>query len=185
MKKAKYSWALVLLAVILTACGKRETKEDTWTAPDTETVIRQLPDLRLTDSVRSGAHVYVYNIERVASDSLPTVRDDMDDLYRDNVIRLVLSRDGQCYFDRKFTKDTFAASLDKKFYKGAILDGIRFLRAEPGAGLLFSFAVSFPDSDMSVPFLMTITDAGAFSFVKDENLDREDDDPVFFDNDGV
>ena len=38
---------------------------------------------------------------------------------------------------------------------------------------------------MSVPFLMTITDAGAFSFVKDENLDREDDDAVFFDNDGV
>ena len=108
-----------------------------------------------------------------------------DDLYKDNTIRLTLRRNGSVYFDKTFTKATFAQSIDKDFYNNAILDGIRFLRVEPGQGLIFSFAVSYPDSDMSVPFLMTISDAGAFSFIKDENLDHEEGDSVFYDEDGV
>jgi len=122
---------------------------------------------------------------RTPCDSLSKVKDDMEDFYLDNTIQLTLCRDGNVYFDKKFTKATFAASIDKDFYANAILDGIRFLKVEPGQGLVFSFAVSYPDSDMSVPFLMTISDQGTYTFVKNENLDHEDTDSAFFADDGV
>ena len=169
----------------LSSCGNKDKEKDTWTAPEHEVVTRQMPDLELTDSAKNGGNTYVYSILRTPSDSLPRVKDDMDDLYKDNTIRLTLRRNGSVYFDKTFTKATFAQSIDKDFYNNAILDGIRFLRVEPGQGLIFSFAVSYPDSDMSVPFLMTISDAGAFSFIKDENLDHEEGDSVFYDEDGV
>ena len=185
MKKNFYFYFLLLTSLLLFSCGSKEKKQDVWVAPEHEVVTRQMPELELTDSVESSGHMYVYNILRTPCDSLDKVKDDMDDLYFDNTIRLTLHRDGAVYFDRTFTKATFAQSIDKGFYENAILDGIRFLRAEPGQGLVFSFAVSYPDSDMSVPFIMTITNQGTYSFVKDENLDHEEDDSVFYDADGV
>ena len=185
MNRTKLCVLVALSALVMTGCGNKNTKQDAWVAPVHEVVTRQMPDLELTDSVRLGNRQYVYDILRTPCDSLSKVKDDTGDLYLDNTIRLTLRRDGVVFFDKTFTKETFASSIDKEFYDNAILDGIRFLRAEPGQGLVFSFAVSYPDSDMSVPFLMTITDGGSYSFVKDENLDREEGDSVFFDEDGV
>lgn len=184
MNRTNLCVLIAVSALVLTGCGNKNTKKDVWVAPEHEVVTRQMPDLELTDSLRQGNHQYVYEILRTPCDSLGKVKDDMGDFYLDNTIRLTLRRDGILFFDKTFTKATFAQSIDKDFYANAILDGVRFLRAEPGQGLIFSFAVSYPDSDMSVPFLMTITDAGSFTFVKDENLDREEGDSVFFD-DGV
>ncbi len=184
MKNIKTLMLLTLAALLSAACNNKKTEKDSWVAPKHESVTRQMPDLQLTDSVRAAGCLYVYDICRVACDSLPMVKDDMDDYYRDNTIRVTLHRDGAVYFDKTFTKATFASSISKDFYENAILDGIRFLRVEVGQGLVFSFAVSYPESDMSVPFLMTITDTGSYSFVKDENLDREEGDSVYFD-DGV
>lgn len=185
MKNTSFLCLLLFASIVLSGCGNKDKKQDTWTIPEHEVVTRQLPELALTDSVKAGNHLYSYDILRTPCDSLQKVKDDMDDLYRDNTIRLTLRRDGAKYFDKTFTKATFAKDIEKDFYNNAILDGIRFLKAEPGQGLVFSFAVSYPDSDMSVPFLMTITDSGSFTFVKDENLDREEGDSVFFDDDGV
>ena len=174
-----------LLILLLASCGNKDSKKDAWVAPEHEVVTRQMPELSLADSLVVNGRQYVYEILRTPSDSLQKVKDDMGDLYLDNTIRLTLQRNGSKFFDKTFTKATFAKDIDKDFYDNAILDGIRFLKAEPGKGLVFSFAVSYPDSDMSVPFLMTITDSGSFTFVKDENLDREEGDSVFCDNDGV
>ena len=186
MKRTIYILQFTFYLLLLAACGNKSDKQDVWVAPEHEAVTRQIPELEVTDSVRMGGHQYVYDILRTPCDSLPKVKDDMEDFYLDNTIRLTLRRDGAVYFDRTFTKSTFAASIGNDFYQNAILDGIRFLRAEPGQGLIFSFAVSYPDSDMSVPFIMTITDAGSFSFIKDENLDREEGDSIYLtDSDGV
>ena len=186
MKKSLFLFHFSFLILFLfSSCGGRNKNQDAWVAPEHEAVIRQMPELKVKDSVRMGDHQYVYDILRTPCDSLSKVKDDMEDFYLDNTIQLTLCRDGNVYFDKKFTKATFAASIDKDFYANAILDGIRFLKAEPGQGLVFSFAVSYPDSDMSVPFLMTISDQGTYTFVKNENLDHEDTDSAFFSDDGV
>lgn len=185
MKQIFTSYILLFTLLILCSCGGNKKDKDAWTMPEHEVVTRSMPTLSLTDSLEAGGHKYVYTILRQPSDSLPMVEDDMEDLYLDNTIRLTLKRDGARYFDKTFTKATFVKSIDKTFYQGAILDGIRFMRHEAGQGLVFSFAVSYPDSDMSAPFLMTISDQGTFTFVKNDNLDHEDTDSAFFSDDGV
>lgn len=186
MKHTIYILHFVFYILLLSACGNKGEKKDPWAVPEHEVVTRQMPELALTDSIAVGNRQYVYDILRTSNDSLTKVKDDMGDLYKDNTIRLTIRRNGTQFFDKTFTKATFAKDIEKDFYDNAILDGIRFLKAEPGQGLVFSFAVSYPDSDMSLPFLMTITDSGSFTFIKDENLDREEGDSVFFDDsDGV
>lgn len=176
----------VLVMLMLASCnGNKSNNTDAWVAENHEPVLRQLPDYYLEDSATVGGHLYTYEITREPSDSLPRVQDDMGDLYADNIICLTLRRDGNMYFKKRFTKATFASSIEENFYKNAILDGIRFIRGEAGQGLTFSFAVSYPDSDMSMPFLLTVTDGGSFSFVKNDNLDMMEGDSTYYDNDGV
>ncbi|MDE5787201.1 MAG: DUF4738 domain-containing protein [Bacteroidaceae bacterium] len=180
-----YFCMLLLMLASLTACGGGKSENAEQAEPVYETKTRQMPELQLTDTARCSGRSYVYRIHRAPSDALPKVTDDREDSYLDNTIRLTIRRDGADIFDQTFTKATFAGSIDREFYRAAILDGIRFVQAEPGRGLVFAFAVSYPDSDMSVPFLLTVSDEGTYSFVKAENLDRDEGDPVYASDEGV
>jgi hypothetical protein len=59
--------------------------------------------------------------------------------------------------------------------KNGILDGFRFFRVDDGK-LVFSLCVSYPDSDLSSPFLLTIGPDGSATITKDELMDVEPDD---------
>ncbi len=176
----------ILLAVgLLAACGNKN-KDGEYDRPEQHEVqVIKMPDYRLTDSVSMGGHRYVYEITRKANDSLAMVRDEMDDLHADNVIRLTILRDGKPFFGRSFTKKTFEEELEDEFLKNSILDGIRFLDAEAGKGLTFSLSVSYPDSDMSVPFDLTVSPTGVFTYVKAELLDVEEGDTTYIRDEGV
>ena len=139
----------------------------------TEPQVQALREYHHEDTLRVGRHLYAYDILRQPCDSLPSVRDDMGEEYRDNTIRLKLRRDGEPYFVYTFTKQTFRSSLDPGFYAHSILDGLRFMREEPGKGLVFTFSVSYPNSDMSIPFSLTVADNGTYSFVRDDVMDVE------------
>ncbi len=185
MKNFKISM-IFLASMMLAACGNK-SKNGEYEVPEKhETQVRQMPDYYVKDSVNAnGGHKYVYEITRSASDSLTKVKDDMGDLYADNVIRLSVMLDGREVFNRAFTKAVFAESIEKEFYKNSILDGIRYLRTEANGGITFSFSVSYPDSDMSVPFDLTVHPDGSYSFVKVELLDVEEGDSAYLHDDGV
>ncbi len=161
------------MALLLVGCHK--DKEETQTereGTEAEEQIYSMPDYRSHEEVKMGGRVYAYNIERTASDSLPLVKDELGGA-KDNVVRLRLSRDGHTYYNRTLTKELFRSSMDENFYEHSILDGIRFVRAEAGRGLVFSLSVSEPGSDMTVPFSMTVADDGSVSFAKEEIMDVE------------
>ena len=167
---------LLLCVVVLAGCGTRQERTGYEAVAKHEPEVRHMPEYGLTDSTEAYGHKYVYEINRTASETLPMVKDDMEDWFADNEIRLQIWRDGREMFDEVFTKEVFRDGLDNNFYQQSILDGIRFVRVEKGQGMVFSMSISYPESDMSVPFLLTITDAGGFSFVKDDNLDMEGED---------
>ena len=58
------------------------------------------------------------------------------------------------------------------FKKYGIIDGIRFNRAEEGKPY-FNPCVSYPESDLSSPFLLTIGPDGSSTITKDEYMDVE------------
>lgn len=174
--KATRLFLMVLSAAMLSGCGAKGDKNQQETDNPNEQYepkVRQMPDYHVTDTATAGGHIYTYDITRQCSEQLPKVKDN-DDLFADNTIHLVIHCDGDLLFDKIFTKEVFAESMEPDFLQNSILDGIRFVKAEPGQGLTFSFTVSYPDSDMSVPFLVTVDAGGNFSFVKDNNLEMEE-----------
>lgn len=167
---------LFVAASFLFSCKPKQAPEEPMQAlqeTPTKNVIRSIPSYEFSDTVKVGSHTYRYSIQREADKDLPIVTDDMGDRYYDNVYQLSISRDGTSYFSQRFTKNNFSDHLNRDFRKYAILDGFRFNRAEDGL-LYFSVCVSYPESDMIAPFILTVASDGSSSIQKDDSLDGED-----------
>ncbi len=166
---------MVFLGLMATGCrrGGGEAKAPVQPEDETAERVEELPEMHVEEEVRVGGKVYTYEIVRRPSDSLPVVHDELG-ATKDNIMRITLSLGGRRYYMRTLTKALFRSSLDSSFYAVSILDGIRFVRAEAGRGLVFSLSVSEPNSDMVVPFSMTVSDDGTVSFAKADLMDAQE-----------
>ncbi len=164
-------------AMVLFSCkkGQEEATPVVYTEVELEDGVYTMPSYHVSDADTLGSDIYTYDIVREANDSLPMVTNDWGTT-KDNEITLTLTRNGRQYYTHKFTKRMFQSSIDASFYAHSILDGIRFLRNEKGQGMVFSLAVSEPNSDMGVAFAVTIADDGSVSFAKNDIMDVDLDD---------
>lgn len=138
--------------------------------------VRSLPDYAYTDSLMQGSHKVVYAITSGADSTLQIVQDEDGTKYADNRFQLLVTKDGKTLFSRSFTKADFKTHLPQDFKKYGIMDGMRFHHAEEGK-LYFSTCVSFPDSDMSCPFILTIGPDGSYSIAPDTSIPEDDELP--------
>ena len=176
MKKLFY---LCLFFPVFCSCVNNTEKKDGQNLITTElqAVEHRMKNYDLTDSVTMGNHLFVYSIHREADDSLKVVIDENGDKFVDNFYDLTIKRDGAGFFRRRFTKLSFGSQLDETFRKNGILDGFRFISAKEGK-LTFGVCVSFPESDMSEPFLLTIGPDASFTLEPDTTPDIEEDTSV-------
>lgn len=166
---------ICLFALAFCACNdkKGQTDEQGYATAEQQAGEHRMKDYNLTDSVALGSHLYVYTIHREADDSLTAVVDENGDKFVDNYYDLTILKDGRDFFCRRFTKSSFASQLDDSFRKNGILDGFRFMTAKEGM-LIFGVCVSYPESDMSTPFLLTIGLDGSFTLEPDTTPDIEE-----------
>ena len=160
--------------ILLLSCTQQKT-ETQETSPIKEQPvdgIHSLPDYAYSDTLMQGGHKIIYTITSQPDDELPMVVDEDGMKYKDNRYKLLIMKDGQTLFNRSFTKADFRNSLSKDFQKYGIMDGLRFNHAE-GGKLLFNTCVSYPDSDMSCPFILTIGPDGSYSITPDTTIDDE------------
>ena len=120
-----------------------------------------------------GSHKVVYRIERECAEDLPIVEDEYGVKYKDNRYALDIRKDGNKLFSKKFTKADFNSKLSEDFKKYGIIDGMRFNRAKEGK-LYFNTCVSYPESDMTCPFLLVIGPDGSYSIEHDTTVEDED-----------
>jgi hypothetical protein len=132
-----------------------------------------MPDYSYIDSLMQGSHKVVYSIERECAEDLPIVEDEYGVKYKDNRYALDIRKDGNKLFSKKFTKADFNSKLSEDFKKYGIIDGMRFNRAEEGK-LYFNTCVSYPESDMTCPFLLIIGPDGSYSIEHDTTVEDED-----------
>lgn len=132
-----------------------------------------MPEYAYTDSLMQGSHKIVYSITGSADDDLPEVVDEDGAKYKDNRWKLVITKDGKSLFNRSFTKADFRSQLSKEFQKYGIMDGLRFNRAEEGK-LYFNTCISFPESDMFCPFILTIGPDGSYTITPDTSVEDEE-----------
>ncbi len=175
--KTKKIFSLALVCFVVIAC-KKTNQSNTLNLPAQPQVSdkpHRAKEFHLIDTVKLGSKMYVYQLDRVSSDSLGIVTDENGEKFVDNFYQLNIKRNGAPFFDKRFTKNLLAPQLDKGFKKNGILDGFRFIAAKEGQ-LFFSLCVSYPESDMSAPFILTIGPDGSYSLRPDNMMDLEETD---------
>lgn len=166
------------LTLGLTACGGKSPQTAAEATPnefvqsdDDASAIQRMHDYHFSDTLHADGHIYTYTIDRSASDSLPTVKDDEGITYADNVYSLSILRDRAPFFSRRFTKAAFASYLSADFRQKGLLDGMMCDRSLPGIN--FAVSVSLPQSDMIEPLLLHIDRNGGIAIERDLRADND------------
>ena len=177
----KHILPLILVAglVVLGACKEKKQSTDIIT---TKYVPKQLQDPiampadTQTKNIEWQGKPYTITIDRVPVDSLPQVKDENNQPYVDNRVKMTIVRsDGSVFFERTFTKASFNTYIDDSFRKNGILAGFRYDEVE-NSGIEFSVVVALPDAidDVFVPLELVVDRQGGVSITRDDDMDMLD-----------
>ena len=159
---------------MVTSCGKKKQHDDIIVqdveAPKPQGPIR-MQDYRDVKDISWLGKQYQVEVARVASDSLPMVKDELGQQFVDNRIVLkVIRSDGSIFCTKTFTKAAFNASLDDDYRKTGILEGFVFDRAE-GNQLFFAASVSHPQTDEYIPLVVTLSNFAEVGISRDDTIE--------------
>ena len=177
----KHILPLILVAglVVLGACKEKKQSTDIIT---TKYVPKQpqdpiaMPADTQTKNIEWQGKPYTITIDRVPVDSLPQVKDENNQPYVDNRVKLTIMRaDGSAFFQRTFTKASFNTYIDDSFRKNGILAGFRYDEVE-NSGVEFSVVIALPDAvdDVFVPLELIVDRQGGVSISRDDDMDMLD-----------
>ena len=172
-KHLYYSLFIFHFSLFIISCGqqKTETQETIQTEQPVEE-IHSIPADSDSGTLMQGSHKVSYTISSQPAEELPIVVDEDGIKYKDNRYSLDITKDGGSLFSRSFTKADFKSMLSSDFQKYGIMDGLRFSHAEEGK-LYFNTCVSYPESDMSCPFILTIGPDGSYTITPDTSIDED------------
>ncbi|MBQ6038903.1 MAG: DUF4738 domain-containing protein [Bacteroidaceae bacterium] len=170
---------LIILFVfaMLSSCGGSLSKNDSPTSeiqPAEEVVLKApqfMQDSDITVPVKVGEREFQSNVVRRPDNNLPMVSNEQGQKYVDNRITLTLREGGRLVVSKEFTKNDFLSFLDAGFQRHAILEGLVFDKVE-GRNILYAASVAYPESDLYVPFQITVTPAGNISIEKSDVMDE-------------
>jgi hypothetical protein len=173
-----FSAALLLL---FTACKDKKT-------PDTNIITTDYEQPKPTGPIAmeastnsrdvewvEGRH-YQVCVNRHSVDSLPMVAGANGQQYYDNVINLqVMRADSTVFFDRTFTKNSFANWVSADFRKQAVLEGLNMVKADD-EGLMFVAWINNPEAvdDEATELRILIDRMGHVDIQRFTDDDRDD-----------
>lgn len=170
---------LIILFVfaMLSSCGGSLSKNDSPTSeiqPAEEVVLKApqfMQDSDITVPVKVGEREFQSNVVRRPDNNLPMVSNEQGQKYVDNRITLTLREGGRLVVSKEFTKNDFLSFLDAGFQRHAILEGLVYDKVEE-RNILYAASVAYPESDLYVPFQITVTPAGNISIEKSDVMDE-------------
>ncbi len=166
--------ATLLIAVLAISCGKKKESQNiivpTVEKEEPKAPIRMQPYDQKMD-VEWLDKGYQVIINRQADDSLRMVQDETGQKFVDNRIALrIIRADGSVFFKKVFTKTDFDAQLDDDYRQTGILEGLVFDKVD-GKNLVFAGSVSHPQTDEYIPLVVTVSNFGAVSIKRDDQMD--------------
>ena len=177
MKQITIIAALAL--TFLTGCKneRKDTQEEVKRifqieSVDENTGLQRMQVSRINQDITCKGKKFHLSVERTPSDELPQVKGDMG-LFLDNQIKVKITREnGTSLFAKTFTKNDFASFLPEKFLKHSVLEGLVFddVRTAEKREIALAASVSYPMTDLYVPFILVITQDGKLFISKDEDM---------------
>ncbi len=172
MTMNRYIYIILCFTLLVLASCKNSTKKN----PDNYVVesipkeevskeIHQLQTISATSEAEFKGKTYTMSVTRKADSSLSVVTDTEGVRYYDNTISLRVSNGSKIIIEKDFTKHTFASYLESDFLQHSILEGLVFDKVTDD-GLMFAASVSYPESDLYVPFHVIVLPNGVLSIDK-------------------
>ena len=173
MKKIQLLVVLLMVALMM-SCGKKKENKDiivpTVEVEKPKAPIRMQP-YDQQQQVKWLEKNYQVIINRMADDSLRMVQDETGQQFVDNRITLrVVRADGSVFFRQVFTKGSFDAQLDDDYRQTGILEGLVFDKVD-GHNLVFAGSVCHPQTDEYIPLVVTVSNFGAVTIKRDDQMD--------------
>ena len=139
---------------------------------DENTGLQRMQVSRINQEISCKGKKFTLAVERTPSDELPRVKSDMG-LFADNIIKVKITREnGTALFEKTFKKNDFAGHLSEKYLKRSVLEGLVFddVRTAEKKEITLAASVSYPMTDLYVPFTLVISQDGKLSISMDEDM---------------
>lgn len=172
---------LIVVLVAMSSCGGKKgtsvSEEQLMfqiDSVDQVTGVQRMQISRINQSIESRGKKYNLFIERAPGDSLPPVKSELG-IFADNRIIVKITREnGNKVFAKTFTKQSFSDFLSADHLRHFILEGIVFDEEKTNAdqNIVLAASVSYPQTDLYIPFSITVTPEGRMSIAKNEDMEE-------------
>lgn len=170
---------LVISAFLLWSCSEKKTSSKVSDEQavyqidnvDQATGLQKMQSSLFSEMIEAGGKSYQLYIQRSATDSLPHVKSEMGTFVDNRVVLNIKRQDQSNLYSKTFTKRDFASLLTESFLEKSVLEGLVFdhEKTESANGnIVLAASVSFPMTDLYVPFTIIITPTGRMSIERDE-----------------
>ena len=176
--KQIYIIAVMVIGLMASCKGnKKDASEEARRMFQIESVdensdLQRMQVSRIQQEIACKGKKFQLTVERAPDESMPHVKSDMG-LFMDNRIKVKITREnGTVLFEKAFTKNDFSVHLSNKYLSRSVLEGLVFddVRTEENKELTLAASVSYPMTDLYVPFILVISQDGRMSIAKDEDM---------------
>lgn len=174
-----YIIIVCFFAFLLIGCGgnKQNQKEEErqiyqLDSLDENTGVQRMQPMHISQDISCKGKSYHLKIDRIPSDELPIVESEMG-VFTDNRISVKITREnGTTLFSKSFTKNDFAPHLTTDYLKHSVLEGLVFddVKTNENKVITLAASVSYPMTDLYIPFSLVISADGKMSLSKDEDM---------------
>lgn len=175
--KKKNLLLLLLTAALSVSCGgdKKDNDRAAQTSEQAETKGPQDADkpLNRTYTATIGGKSYEISVNRSPDHELPTVKDQLDQEFYDNSVRVSITNGGNEIFARTFTKEAFADYLSEADKNGMVLLGMAYDEEKTtGSRICLAAQIGQPGMGEGPAFTIEISaDGSSCSIVRDMQQD--------------
>lgn len=141
---------------------------------DQVTGVQRMQVSSVSQTIECDGKKYDLFIERAPNDSLPTVTNESG-IFADNRIIVRITREeGGKVFAKTFTKQAFSDFLSAEYLRHFVLEGIVFdeEKTQAGTNIVLASSVCYPQTDLYIPFSITITRDGRMSVAKNDDMEE-------------
>lgn len=177
MKQMTIIAALVMACMTGCTSDKKAAQEETKRmfqieSVDENTGLQRMQVSNIRQEIANKGKKFQLTVERTPDEKLPHVKSDMG-LFMDNSIKVKIVREnGTTLFEKTFTKNDFAAYLPEKYLNRSVLEGLVFddVRTEEKKEITLAASVSYPMTDLYIPFILVVGQNGSLSIAKDDDM---------------
>lgn len=178
MKWIFYVFALIAVCLVV-GCGGKKTdspKEERQIfqidSVDEHTGVQRMQVSHISQTVDYKGKKFKVLIDRIPDDALPVVKSDMGTFADNRVSVKIMRENGALFFSKTFTKNDFASYLPAEYLLHSVLEGVVFddEKTLNNKKLTLAASVSYPMTDLYVPFTLVVSQNGNFSITKDEDM---------------